>query len=259
MQDGQPAHARVEDADRPRVHGREILGVPLGAVRLRALALIAVGTAAFAPAAHAGTFTKHDGAEAMDDGTTITTSVYIPDGEPPTAGWPGVILVHGLGGSRKDTNQIAEQFFAPYGYAVLTYDIRGHGGSGGYVTFAGPREIADLRLLEREFAERPDVDDNKIGGWGISDRGRQAGGRCAGRAVQGDRRRADLDRLFSAPDRNGVPKSGLIAGLVASVPPGRLSPRSSPGSRSPSLAQDPGLRRLGAPVAGAIPRSGPRC
>ncbi len=223
----------------------------MGAVRLRALALIAVGTAAFAPAAHAGTFTKHDGAEAMDDGTTITTSVYIPDGEPPTAGWPGVILVHGLGGSRKDTNQIAEQFFAPYGYAVLTYDSRGHGGSGGYVTFAGPREIADLRLLERDFAQRPDVDDNKIGGWGIS----YGAGELWEAAAQGVPFKAiDVVQtwtdLFGALYWNGVPKSGLIAGLVGSVPPGRLSPDLA-WLASPSIAQirDFAARRS---VAGAI-------
>jgi predicted acyl esterase len=209
----------------------------LAAVRLRVLALIAVATAAFAPAAHAGTFTRQDGAETMDDATTIATSVYIPDGEPPTAGWPGVILVHGLGGSREDTNQIAEKFFAPYGYAVMTYDIRGHGNSGGYVTFAGPREIADLRALERRFAQRPDVDDNKIGAWGIS----YGAGEVWEAAAQGVPFKAidvvqTWSDLFSALYWNGVPKSGLIAGLLGAIPAGRLSPTLS-WLAAPSLSQ----------------------
>ena len=77
----------------------------------------------------------------MDDVTRLATTVYVPDGEPPMTGWPGVILVHGLGGSRQEMNLLAETYFAPYGYAVLTYDARGHGQSGGYVTVAGPREV----------------------------------------------------------------------------------------------------------------------
>src|SRR4029079_6798581 len=136
--------------------------------RLRLLALTALAAAVLAPAGHAGTFTKTDRVGVIDDGTRIGTTLYVPTGEAPTAGWPGVILIHGLGGSREDTNQIAESFFAPFGYAVLTYDLRGHGESGGFVTFAGAREIADLRALEGQFAARPEVNDLKVGAWGIS-------------------------------------------------------------------------------------------
>ena len=218
-------------------------------MRLRALALIAVGTAAFAPAAHAGTFTKHDGAEAMDDGTTITTSVYIPDGEPPTAGWPGVILVHGLGGSRKDTNQIAEQFFAPYGYAVLTYDIRGHGGSGGYVTFAGPREIADLRAARarlRRSARTSTTTRSAAGGFPT---GPASSGRPPRRASRSRRSTSSQTwtDLFSALYCERRPEVGLIAGLLGESPArpplarSRLArvtePRPDPGLRRPALGR----------------------
>src|SRR4029450_4682458 len=101
-------------------------------------------------------------------------TLYVPTGDAPTGGWPGVILLHGFGRSRQDTNQLAENYFAGFGYAALTYDVRGPGASGGYVTIAGPREIADLRTLEAQFAALPAVDDLKIGAWGISYGGGQA-------------------------------------------------------------------------------------
>ena len=50
------------------------------------------------------------------------------------------------------TKQDAETYFVAPGYAVLTYDIRGHGESGGFVTIAGQRELADIRVLEAQFA-----------------------------------------------------------------------------------------------------------
>ncbi len=183
-----------------------------------------VAALAFPAAAHAGTFTRHDGVVTMDDGTRIATTVYVPDGEPPTAGWPGVLVAHGLGGSRRDTNEIAEAFFAPYGYAVMTYDARGHGASGGVVTFAGPREVADVRELEAAFASRPDVDDLKIGAWGIS----YGGAEIWLAAAQGVPFKAidvceTWTDLSTALFPNGYAKTGLIASLVGDVPAGRLS------------------------------------
>jgi pimeloyl-ACP methyl ester carboxylesterase len=224
---------------------------------VRARLLVLVAALLFPVTAHAGTFTKHDGAEAMDDGTTIATTVYIPDGEPPLTGWPGVILAHGLGGSRKETNQLAETYFAPYGYAVLTYDARGHGDSGGYVTIAGPREIADLRQLEHDFAARPDVDDLKIGAWGLS----YGGGQIWLAAAQGVPFRAidvceSWTDLYGALYPNGYPKSGVIAGLLNLIAPGRLSPDLTSVANAAIRGADPDQVRILAgqrSVATALP------
>jgi pimeloyl-ACP methyl ester carboxylesterase len=193
--------------------------------RLRLLVLAALLGAVLAPAGHAGTFTKKNGIAVMDDGTRIATTLYLPTGDPPTAGWPGVILLHGLGGSRQDTNLLAEDYFAGFGYAVLTYDARGHGQSGGYVTIAGPREIADLRTLETQFAALPQVDDQKIGAWGIS----YGGGQALLAAAQGVPFKAvdvwqTWSELYASLYPNDVPKSGVVAGLLNEIPPGRLSP-----------------------------------
>jgi len=225
-------------------------------VRLRLLVLVAA--LALPATAHAGTFTKHDGAEGMDDGTTIATTVYVPDGEPPVAGWPGVILARGLGGSRKQMNQLAETYFAPYGYAVMTYDARGYGDSGGYGTIAGPREIADLRALEHDFAARPDVDDLKMGAWGIS----YGGGEVWLAAAQGVPFKAidvceTWTDLYGALYPNGYPKSGVISGLVDDIRGGRLSPDLSWVPGAAIRGTDPDRLRTFAgqrSVAAALPR-----
>jgi pimeloyl-ACP methyl ester carboxylesterase len=194
-------------------------------LRVRLLAVLAAFAVALAAAGHASAFTKIDGTATMDDGVTLATTLYLPDGTPPTAGWPGIMMLHGLGGSRQDMNRLAEAFFVNHGYAVLTYDARGHGQSGGVVTIAGPREIADLRALEAQFAARPDVDDHHIGAWGIS----YGGGQTWLAAVQGVPFAAielceTWTDLYTALFPGGLPKSGVIGALLNQIPAGKLSP-----------------------------------
>ena len=189
-------------------------------MRLAVTALLAL---VFAASANA--FTKQDTTVTMDDGVQIATTLYLPDGPQPTAGWPGLVMLHGLGGKRQDMNILAETYFANQGYAVLTYDVRGHGESGGFVTIAGPREIADLRALEQQFAARPDVDDMHIGAWGIS----YGGGQTWLGAVQGIPFAAielceTWTDLYTSLFPGGTPKSGIIGGLLNEIPSGKLSP-----------------------------------
>ncbi len=66
-------------------------------------------------------------------------------------------------------NALVEGYgFTGQGFAVLTFDARGHGESGGLVGIDGPREVADTRAVRDWLAARPDVSDTKIGAWGIS-------------------------------------------------------------------------------------------
>jgi ABC-2 type transport system ATP-binding protein len=154
--------------DYPPAVGR-LLVVAAGAL---ALALAWTGTAA--------AFTKQDEVVTMADGTPVATTLYLPDGAPPAAGWPAVMFLHGLGGTRGDLTPIVEPYAAA-GYAVLTYDARGHGESGGTVGLDGPAEISDVRALFQRLAARPDVDDAHIGGWGVS----YGGGAILRAAVEG--------------------------------------------------------------------------
>src|SRR5262245_9293800 len=134
---------------------------------LAVLALAAPGTAS--------AFGKQDRMITMSDGVEIATTYYVPDGAPPAGGWPAVMLLHGLGGSRTTAtplgmslNSMAETQLAPQGYAALTFDARGHGQSQGLVSIDGPREIQDVRELFGWLAARPEVNRQRIGAFGYS-------------------------------------------------------------------------------------------
>ncbi len=152
----------------------------------------------------------------MDDGVVISTATYLPDGTAPAGGWPGVVVLHGLAGTKESVGAIA-QFFQQRGYAVLTYDARGHGVSGGNVELASSREVADLRALESTFAARPDVFE-RVGCWGIS----YGGGQCWNAAVAGVPFRAievveTWTDLYSALWPGNVAKSGVVLQFSKSV------------------------------------------
>ena len=146
----------------------------------------------------------------MADGVPIATTLYLPVGAAPASGWPAMMFLHGLGGQRGDLRRSSSPIAAT-GYAVLTYDARGHGQSGGTVGLDGPAEISDVRALFARLAARPDVDDAHIGAWGISLRRRRdpARGR-RGRPV----RRARAERYLERPVRRAVPQDLAKSGVV---------------------------------------------
>ena len=58
-------------------------------------------------AAPADAFTVRGGFETMGDGTRIAYDLYEPDGAAPASGWPGVVVLHGLGGTKDSMAPIA--------------------------------------------------------------------------------------------------------------------------------------------------------
>ena len=138
--------------------------------------LLALAAALCAPSlARAGDFTKTDLRLTMSDGVQLAATYFQPVGTPPPAGWPGVVLLHGLGLTRNGSdfvnwspNSMAAQFLAPEGYAALTYDARAHGESGGQFTLDGPRELADLRELLTWLTTQHPVDPAHVGAYGAS-------------------------------------------------------------------------------------------
>ena len=104
----------------------------------------------------------------MGDGVSLASSLYLPDGAAPAGGWPAVLVLHGLGDTRGSVIEVAEQFLAPHGYAVLTVDARGHGESGGQSTLVGSRELADYAAALAWLRARPAVSDSRIGAIGFS-------------------------------------------------------------------------------------------
>jgi predicted acyl esterase len=160
----------------------------------------------------------------MDDGTHIFASLLEPAGTPPTGGWPGVMMFHGLGGSHKDMLPLAEAYVAK-GYAVFVPDARGHGNSGGYVSLDGPREVADVRTEFQWFGGLPDVSDTQIGAWGIS----LGGGAAWNSVVAGVPFRAletfeTWSDLYQALYPQNLGKAGAIYAFAQSVPTERIDP-----------------------------------
>ena len=162
----------------------------------------------------------------MDDGIAIAATLYLPDGTPPAGGWPAVVFLHGLSGIRQQMNAFVEGYgFTGGDYAILTFDARGHGESGGLVGIDGPREVTDTRAVRDWLAARPDVSDTRIGAWGIS----YGGGAVFNSLVAGVPWAAVVTvetwtDLYSALLPQGLVKSGLVAGLAGSIPPERRDP-----------------------------------
>ncbi len=92
---------------------------------------------------------------------------------PPKKGpHPAIVLIHGSG--PEDRNFLGPwiDFFARQGLAVLSYDKRGVGASGGDWQDAGFEELAgDAQAAFRYLAGRGDVDRRRIGLFGISQGG----------------------------------------------------------------------------------------
>jgi predicted acyl esterase len=173
---------------------------------------------------------KQDVSIRMDDGTAIAATLYVPDGAPPAGGWPALVFLHGLSGTKAQMNALVEAYgFVGPSYVVLTFDARGHGQSGGLVSIDGPREIADTRAIHAWLAARPDVADAKIGAWGIS----YGGGAVLNSLVAGVPWGAVVTvetwtDLYTALMPQGLVKSGLVAGLAGSIPEARRDPSLAP-------------------------------
>ena len=185
---------------------------------MRAVRRVAPAVLAFllwaAPAHGIG---KQSGYQTMTDGTRLAYDLYEPDGAPPAAGWPGVLVLHGLGGSKDDMAPIGEAL-ATHGYAALAYSARGQGTSTGDLGLAGPGEISDERAMEQFLAGLPEVSDTQIGAWGVSYGGGQVwNGLAAGVPFKAACVVATWTDLYTALWPQDVARSGVVAGLVRDV------------------------------------------
>jgi predicted acyl esterase len=159
----------------------------------------------------------------MDDGVDLAATLYEPAAAPPPAGYPAIVLFHALGGKRQDVAAVAQRFVGPF--AVLAFDLRGHGQSGGLVSIDGPRDVQDAREVYDQLAARPDIDRSKIGAWGIS----LGGGAVLRSLVEGVPWAAvetveTWTDLYSALAPQSLAKSGAIFQFLSSVAPDRLDP-----------------------------------
>jgi predicted acyl esterase len=200
----------------------------------RLFVVLAVALTALVPAgrATAGDFTQTETKVTMSDGVRIAASYFEPKGTPPASGWPAVILLHGLGQTRNlsdfvnwSPNLMAQKFLAPEGYAVLTYDARAHGESGGQFTLDGPRELQDLRELLAWLTTQHSVDALHVGAYGAS----YGGGLVWRAAAEGlplaaIAPAATWTDLRDALAPQGHVRAGIVLGFSQDIPRERYGP-----------------------------------
>jgi len=186
---------------------------------------VVVAAVALAWAAPAQAFTRQDLRLPMSDGVELAATLYLPDGKQPSGGWPAIMAFHGLGQTRVELNAIAESYFVPQGYAVLTVDLRGHGESGGLNDLDGPREVQDVRELYGWLAGRGDVDPARIGALGES----LGGGLVWRAAAEGVPFAAIVPAvtwtdLYGALFPGNLSKSGAVLAVLNDIPSDHFSP-----------------------------------
>jgi predicted acyl esterase len=174
----------------------------------------------------ASAFSKVNTIIPMSDGARIAATYYTPDNPPPGPGWPSVLMLHGIGENRTDDtnalgmsiNTMAETQLAPQGYAVLTFDARGHGQSEGLVSIDGPREIQDVRELVAWLGSRPGVNPGRIGAFAYS----YGGGAIWRAAAEGVPFKAievaaAWTDLYAALAPQDLARSGIVLGFWQSI------------------------------------------
>jgi len=200
-------------------------GYHLDSVQRSFLAALLAGLLALGLAGTANAFSEQDLSIPMDDGAALAATLYTPDGSAPPTGWPAAILFHGIGGTRAGMTELAAGYLAPQGYAVLTFDARGHGASGGLFSADGPREMQDVKALHAWLAARPGIDRAHIGAIGIS----LGGGAVWRSAIEGVPWAAIVPLitwtdLYEALIPHDLAKSGAVLQFLQAVSPARSAP-----------------------------------
>jgi ABC-2 type transport system ATP-binding protein len=205
----------------------------LGRLLLASALILAIG----APGARGlapPEFTKLDTKVTMSDGVQIAVTFYEPAGTPPAGGWPAVMMFHGLGQTRNSfefgagqlsANRVAETYLVPKGYAVLTFDARAHGESGGLFSLDGPRELQDTKELFAWLTSHPEIDASHIGAFGVSYGGGMVWlATVAGVPFKAIAVAATWTDLHDALFPQGLVRAGVVVGFSQEIPQSRYSP-----------------------------------
>jgi predicted acyl esterase len=110
----------------------------------------------------AQTFTRVDFMLTLSDGVKLDCSKYIPNGTPPSGGWPVIIVTHGYGLSKYSEMTEAESH-ASNGYYSFVYSMRGQGISEGQSNFISSIEANDLKQVVAYIKGDANTNDGAIG------------------------------------------------------------------------------------------------
>jgi uncharacterized protein len=105
----------------------------------------------------------------FSEGTRMEGDLFLPSDLKPGERRPAVVLCHGFTGVRSMILGDYAKVFAAAGFAALTFDYRGYGGSEGPRRRLIPLEqIDDIRNAISFVETLPEVDPERIGLWGTS-------------------------------------------------------------------------------------------
>ncbi len=93
---------------------------------------------------------------------SLDATYFIPSTAPPPSGYPGILFVHGFGGSKNDDTANGRVYSAS-GYITLCYSVRGHGLSSGGSTIMATRERGAQVEVVNFMRTIPGIDTNSIG------------------------------------------------------------------------------------------------
>jgi hypothetical protein len=97
----------------------------------------------------------------------LAGTLYMP--KPVAERHAGVVLLQGSSANRRDDYRFYADHFARAGFAVLAFDKRGAGGSGGdYGTATYEDLTADAVAAVERLRREPGVDPSRVGLWGLS-------------------------------------------------------------------------------------------
>lgn len=134
------------------------------------------------------------------DGTPIVATLMLPAGASAEDPVPAIIGTHGWAGSRSTSPSGLSARLLERGYAILSWDSRGFGQSGGEANVGAPGfEVEDAKALLDYLASRPEIltdgpNDPRVGWIG----GSNAGGVQLNTAAFDDRSRPSPPRSRGA-------------------------------------------------------------
>jgi len=109
------------------------------------------------------------------EGSRLEGDYFVPDGLQRGERRPGIVLCHGYSGIRNLILPDYAKLFVAAGYAVLSFDYRGFGGSEGPKwRIMALEQIDDIRNAITWLESQPEVDADRIGVWGTSNGGAHA-------------------------------------------------------------------------------------
>jgi predicted acyl esterase len=98
----------------------------------------------------------------MSDGIKLECTKFIPEGNPPSGGWPCMIICHGYGLSKEDELEWAEDL-AGDDYYSFVYSMRGQGYSQGTSNLISTTEMNDLMQVITFVKNDNNTNDNRVG------------------------------------------------------------------------------------------------